>query len=356
MNRSLLKKYLCNSCTDEELESVVEWLKSHKGSIEGKSMLHELWEELTDEGDFHDIDFSQLLDTIHHNINLSETRLLIDESGQNLIKGRRIGSLLKVITRAAAVLFLPLAGVLAWHLSQNASAEQNLSYNESFSSVDAITKVILPDGTKVWLNHSSSIKYPAVFNGKSRDVELNGEAYFEVTHNPKIPFVVNVGDLQVCAHGTTFNIYGYTEDERIETSLIEGNVEIKKKNIDGTTISYQMKPLDRFIYSKSDKKITSSKCEFKNYAWKDGKLVFKNASIDEVVKKLSRWYNVDISLKDSILNNFTYTATINQETLPQVLELISLATPVNYSITQRDKLSNGDFTKRKVVLSYRNNK
>ena len=106
----------------------------------------------------------------------------------------------------------------------------NQAYNEVFSSVDAITKVTLPDGSNVWLNHSSTLKYPAMFQGDSRTVELTGEGYFEVAHNPKIPFIVKAGEIQVVAHGTTFNIMAYPDEDRIETSLINGSVELQRLN------------------------------------------------------------------------------------------------------------------------------
>jgi transmembrane sensor len=239
---------------------------------------------------------------------------------------------------------------------KNVQASVNIAYNEVTSSVDAITKVTLPDGSSVWLNHASSLKYPPMFQGDSRTVELTGEGYFEVTHNPKIPFIVKAGEIQIKALGTTFNIMAYPDEERIETSLINGRVELLRIGPEGKTIRMlKMEPNDLAIFDKNNNDIhTRTIIDDRYFSWKDGKLVFNKEPVGEVVKKLSRWFNVDIQVKDPELLNLTYTATFVHETLPQVMELITLVSPVSYSISKREELSNGTFTKRKIILSYRN--
>ena len=231
------------------------------------------------------------------------------------------------------------------------------SYNEVFSSVDAITKITLPDGSNVWLNHSSSLKYPSLFQDNTRHVELKGEGYFEVVANAKKPFIVTSGEIQIKALGTAFNIMAYPDEDKIETSLIKGKVELQRKEPDGEVITLlKMKPTDLAVFQKNNKKISIRTINDDRYfSWKDGKLVFEKEPMGDVVKKLSRWFNVDIQIKDPALHELTYTATFVHETLPQVMELISLVSPVSYSITERKEISPGTFTKRKIILIYRNN-
>jgi len=231
----------------------------------------------------------------------------------------------------------------------------SLTYNEVYASVDAITKVILPDGTNVWLNHSSSLRYPATFQGKFRNVELVGEGYFEVAHNSRIPFIVNTGDLQIEALGTTFNVMAYPDENRIETSLINGIVEIKKFGKDRKIENiYKMKPTDLTIYDKNSKEVFIKTINDDRYfSWKDGKLVFTSEPMEEVVKKLSRWFNVDIQIKDHELKDLTLTATFVNETLPQVMELLTFVSPVSYTISDRKEINDGTFSRSKVILSYR---
>jgi len=208
----------------------------------------------------------------------------------------------------------------------------------------------------VWLNHSSSLKYPAMFYGNTRSVELNGEGYFEVAHNPKIPFIVMAGEIEIKALGTAFNVMAYPDEDRIEISLINGCVELQWTGPDGKPIpKLKMKPTDMAIFKKSKKEISSRTISDDRYfSWKDGKLVFNKEPIGEIVKKLSRWFNVDIQIKDPELLELTYTATFVNETLPQVMELMTLVSPVSYSISNREEISTGTFTRRKVILSYRN--
>jgi ferric-dicitrate binding protein FerR (iron transport regulator) len=360
MNKELLKKYCCNCCTEEEISSVLTWFEGSAGSCEGKSLLFKIWEEVSDEDSNPDVNFDLLLDRIHHEVNLAQSKKLLEIADQNLIKYKRRENLFKILMRAAAILLLPALGFglfmsVKYKSVRYGQTSVNQAYNEVFASVDAITKVTLPDGSSVWLNHSSSLKYPAMFHGNARSVELNGEGYFEVAHNPKIPFIVKAGEIQIKALGTAFNIMAYPDEDRIETSLINGQVEMQRTESDGKIITMlKMKPTDLAIFHKSHNEISIRTIDDDRYfSWIDEKLVFNEEPIGEVVKKLSRWFNVDIQIKDPELLELTYTATFVHETLPQVMELMTLVSPVSYSISDREKLSSGAFTKRKIILSYR---
>jgi ferric-dicitrate binding protein FerR (iron transport regulator) len=361
MNKELLEKYCNNACMAEELSSVLEWFEGSVRTPEGKALLFKIWEELPDEESDLKINFDFILDKIHHKVNMAQSKKLLEEANQNLIRYRRKEYFIKILTRVAAILMLPafsfgLYMSLKYQSAMHGQISVNQAYNEVYSSVDAITKVTLPDGSNVWLNHRSTLKYPAMFHGDSRTVELTGEGYFEVTHNPKIPFIVKAGEIQVLAHGTIFNILAYPDEDKIETSLINGSVELQRLNADRKIVSLlKMKPSDLAIYQKIDKEIiTRTIVDERYYSWKDGKLIFKKEPMGEVAKKLSRWFNVDIQVQDPELLELTYTATFVHETLPQVMELLTLVTPINYSISNRKEISEGIFTKRKIILSYRN--
>jgi len=362
MEKELLEKYCNNRCTDGELVTVMNWFEQKAATSEGKSLLLRMWEELSDEDKTNITDYDLILDRIHHKVNLSRSNNLLLVADQDPVKYKKRKAFLNILTRIAAVLMLPVLGLSIYLTFKNINiikdqSDINMSYNEVFSSVDAITKVTLPDGSDVWLNHSSTLKYPALFKGKSRTVELSGEGFFVVTKNPKTPFVVKTGGIEVLALGTTFNILAYPDEDKVETSLIEGIVNLQRLNQSGKIVSLaKMKPTDLVTYHKDNAGVsTRTITDDRYFSWKEGKLIFNEEPMGEVVKKLSRWFNVEFQIKDPKLLDLTFTGTFSNETLPQVMELFAMISPVNYSISNRNEKSDGTFSKRKIVLSYRKN-
>jgi transmembrane sensor len=360
MDQNLLERYFNNSCSNEELSRVVEWFKNSAKTQEGKELLFRLWEEMPDKEEEHLTNFDHILDKIHHDVNLIQAQDLLILSEENISKYRKKERFIMYLSKVAAIFLIPVLLFsiyisYKYHSSLHVQTNTSKAYNEVFSSVDAITKVALPDGSNVWLNHSSTLKFPATFEGDSRTVELKGEGYFEVAHHPDIPFVVKVGEINVVARGTTFNILAYPEEDRIETSLIKGKVDVQKRGSDGQIVPLiEMKPNDLAIYQKTIKKIsTQTICDDRNFAWKEGKLIFNKAPMGDVVKRLSRWFNVDIQISDPKILELSYTATFKNETLPQVMELLSMVSPISYSISNRKEMGDGNFTKRKVTLKYK---
>ena len=358
MDQEVLKKYFNNRCTEEELISVLIWFKETAKTPEGKNLLSSMWEELSGSVEDSGPDYELLLDKIHHKINISQTTQLLEISDHDIRKFKRRHYLTNIFRNVAAILLLPAIGFGLFMSFKFFSAKEDqnslsLVYNEVFSSLDAITKVTLPDGSNVWLNHSSSFRYPASFQGYTRNVELKGEGYFEVAHNPKIPFIVKTGEIQVKASGTTFDILAYPEEDRIETSLIEGSVELQKTEMDGTIVNLlEMKPADLVVFNKISKEIsTRTVSDDRYFSWKAGKLVFNREPMGEVVKKLSRWFNVEIQIKDPELFELTYTATFINESLPQVMELIAMVTPVKYSIIKQKRNKSRSFQQKNCCIA-----
>lgn len=345
MDKVLLKKYIQNCCSKDELVRVLSWFENADTS-EGKS-LYEMWEEMeldSSEG----IDYDLMLNRIHEKINPDNR----NAEKNNVISLRT--RFLRILRNTAAIMLLPLAAATFYmtHKYNSVVELQNSpAFNEVFSSVDAITKVALPDGSVVWLNHSSSLRYPATFRNDSRTVELTGEGFFEVAHNPESPFIVSASGLDIIAVGTTFNVLAYPDESKIETSLLNGKVILQRKSVDGELEEMEMKPSEMVVYCKGEEEFQKHNISDDRYfSWKDGRIVFNEEPMDEVVKKLSRWFNVEITVQDQELNELTFTGTFINETLYEVMELITLITPADYSISSRHETGQGTFSKRKVTL------
>lgn len=358
MNRELLDKYLNNRCTENELQEVLAWFESSGDREEAREYFRQFWDSIKDDTSSYETDYNKILDAVHHRISMLKSEaspipeLSIGKPGLR-------EAFIRHFRNAAAILLIPVLGLSIYFFSMYNSVRSERSasgksFNEVFSSVDAITKVVLPDSSVVWLNHSSSLRYPVEFGRKNRNVELKGEGYFEVASNPEKPFVVKADNINVVALGTTFNIMAYPGDNRIETSLIEGRVELQvTSDMQGSRV-LEMNPEDMIVYARDNGEVTRLTIKDDRYfSWKEGKLVFTAEPMSEVVKKLNRWFNADIKIHDPQVGELTLTATFINESLTQVLELISMVSPVEYTVSDRGISSNGTFTRREVTISYR---
>ncbi|WP_071147204.1 FecR family protein [Bacteroides ihuae] len=234
-----------------------------------------------------------------------------------------------ILAYAAAI---ALICVLSWSVYQYTKPVEILT-----TSTLAETKSIqLPDGSKVVLNHFSSLTYPKEFSNKDRIVSLNGEAYFEVSKDKKHPFIVSADAIDVKVLGTHFNVEAYKSNNEIKTTLFEGSVSIKSKDNSSSII---LNPNESAIYNKLKKKIiheTGQKVS-NEIAWQKGLFIFNNLPLKEITRKLSNSFGVTIQIPDQSLQNYRLTARFNnEESLEQILKLLQTAGEFNYS--QDDKL------------------
>ncbi|NOX85490.1 MAG: FecR family protein [Chlorobi bacterium] len=204
----------------------------------------------------------------------------------------------------------------------------NITYNEIYTPMSAQTRFLLPDSTVVWLNSASTLRYPLSFTGKTREVILTGEGYFDVVKNPKKPFVVQTKKINVIAYGTSFDVMAYPDDPKVAATLVKGKIKVVKKN---TGKYFDLKPSSQAVLDTVTGKMTVSKVETRFYtSWKDGKLIFKSEPMEIVVHKLERWFNCKIHIQNDQLKKYKYTGTIEMETLREVMELIKITTPIKY--------------------------
>lgn len=183
-------------------------------------------------------------------------------------------------------------------------------------------QLVLPDGSKIWLNAASSIKFPTRFMGKERTVFLQGEAYFEVAKNKQMPFYVKLdNDIAVEVTGTHFNIMAYNDEMEIKTTLEEGSVKVTHKN---STVL--LSPSRQAIIKKGDESLTVSNADVaKELAWKNGMIEFDGEALPYILRQLSRWYDVNINFENGIPKGTYKGAIRRQAPLSGVLEILKLA-------------------------------
>lgn len=260
--------------------------------------------------------------------------------------------------RIAAILILPLAiGVLVWMYIQkplrNVSPNEP-NFNEVFAAFGTRSALKLADGTQVWLNSGSSLMYPDRFRSKDRQVFLTGEAYFEVESDKAKPFIVNTPAFSVVATGTKFNILDYSNNPVASVTLVDGEVVVKEsdKIINPGLIS-DLDVNQHLKYNKeTGKKEVNIGDTYKYISWKDGKLIFRDEPMSEVVKKISQIFNVDIIIKDESLKDYRYWATFQEESLEEILKLLSYSSPISYNELSRQPLPDGSFPRKRILLYY----
>ncbi|WP_170831169.1 FecR family protein [Arachidicoccus rhizosphaerae] len=199
-------------------------------------------------------------------------------------------------------------------------------YNDITTSRGQQWSLTLPDGTKVWLNAVSSIHYPLAFNGKDRIVSIKGEAYFEVVHNESQPFKVQVGNTMIEDIGTEFNINAYDDEASIKTTLLNGSVKVSAGSGSHVLIPGEQAETDNSHIIKISKVNTENVT-----GWVNGEMIFDNEMLEEVMKKVSRWYDIDVTYSGKIPNR-KFTGSISRKlNLSEFLKLLEFEN-VDYKI------------------------
>jgi ferric-dicitrate binding protein FerR (iron transport regulator) len=226
---------------------------------------------------------------------------------------------------------------IVYDASSGAKNHGPVVYNTLTTPRGGQYQLILPDGSKVWLNASSSIHFPTAFTGNQRDVELTGEAYFEIAKNKRKPFHVNVKGMQVEVLGTHFNVNAYGDENDIKTTLLEGLVKVKKAaspNSVAQTVLIQ--PGEQANLAKDGSLKINRRPDLEEVvAWKEGNFEFTNASIPAIMRQVSRWYNVEVAYEGAIPRR-QFTGKISRSVnLNQLIGMLQY-TGVNMKIQDKE--------------------
>ncbi len=189
-------------------------------------------------------------------------------------------------------------------------------------------QVILPDGSKVWLNAASSLRFPAAFVDKERRVDVTGEAYFEIAKNAAMPFVVSVGGAEVQVLGTHFNIMAYDDEATMKTTLLEGSIKFVKGNT-----SHLLKPGQQSQLTPTGSVNVASGVDMAHVmAWKNGLFHFEDADIQTFMRQLSRWYDVEVVYQNKNNNDQFVLEMPRSSKLSDVLKVLELTGDIRFGI------------------------
>lgn len=334
MDSQLLERFFRGECTSEEVEQVLNWFREQNLSSTKEEELYAIWKETEKEKPSPRVDYNsqEILEAIHQRIGRGHTAPVSYQQ-----KRLRVSGSWAYASRIAAILIIPF--FFSWlyvTFYQPAPAVQPPSIVTVEAPAGVKVTKILPDSSRVILNARSTITYVAGFREDVREVNLTGEAFFEVAKDSLRPFTVHSGNLSTTALGTSFNI-NYRPGKAItEVSLATGKVEV----LDNTIALTRLEPGERLHYDRDRATFRTDHYDtLETLAWKDETLYFREANIEDVIRKLEDWYGVEITLEGKVEKAknqaWTYTGMYKNQNLANVLAGISYVKGFTYEINQK---------------------
>lgn len=367
MNRDkiwqLFSRKLANEASAEELYELQQLLEDNPTLFHEMEAIEELWNSETED----DIDYLEATYHLHYEKmkklgiepkHIDEPELQSEQLSSSFYRTKRK----KTITMFS----LFAVAVIAFFFIVKPTAEQpalagdvSATPKEVATKNGVSTKMILPDGSTVWLNAGSKLDYTRIGTSGNREVQLTGEAFFDVVKNPDRPFIIHTSKIDVKVLGTKFNVKAYPEDKTVETSLVQGSVEVFVKNRPGE--KYLLKPNQKLVLlnnaetdvlpkatlNRSPKLpiIAIDHLTYRNNdtvavetSWMQNKLVFEDEAFAEVARKMERWYDVRIQFRNRSLEEELLTGDFRKETLKQALEALRITTDFRYKIEDKTVL------------------
>ena len=385
----LLQQYAANNCTKQEVLELFQAIKDAQDDEALETSLHHVWQNINESDSFPDLDREKLFSNIMSAAPPVTKRLsivwiktaaaaaiVIIVTGWILYAWLHTGKKPEQIIVAArnnfkndvapggnkAILTLSDGSTIILDSAHNGSLAQQgatsvnklnngqleykaiaggqsaaVTYNTLVVPRGGQYQVILPDGTKVWLNAASSLKYPTLFTGNERQVVLSGEAYFEVAHSKKVPFIVDITPEQgrkggrVEVLGTHFNIMAYPDEEGIKTTLLEGKVKVSQSATANGQEAILQPRQQAVLNNSSDVKVIDNINTDEVVAWKNGLFDFRSADIHAVMRQLSRWYNIDINYSAEAKDRF-YAKIPRDTRLSDVLQALTMTGKIHFEV------------------------
>ncbi len=315
IDTELILKYISGLASDDEKNHVLDWIEQNDENKKLYSQLKNYWV----------LEGLKSLDTAK---DATEPETNAEKKKFKFYTG------LREIYRIAAVLIIAVSLFGAYMLFNNKEKKEDKQVMATFEYIvnTGVKGIVnLPDGSKIWLNSSSSIKCPEKFNLDKREIEIEGEGYFEVVSDKNWPMYVKTSKgYTVKVTGTSFNLSSYSNDNKLVVTLISGKISLLHKDNKKEII---MNPADEIVIPDRENPtlVKNANIEY-NTAWKEGYLLFDDSPMDEVIKKMERWYGVKFTINDESILNYRFTANFKSESITQVLEILRLSSNIRYKI------------------------
>lgn len=327
------QQLLSDNLTKEEKDDLWVKIQSTYKDEELELLMREYWQSLEKKEIISDeIQFDTLKNQILSRI--QKSKISSDKTSRPFLPNWK-----NMMMRVAAMLFIPLllgSLFVIYRMETRFDKMASSTMQQVIASPGSRVHLFLPDQTEVWLNSGSMLEFPTDLNKQSqRKVKLYGQGYFNVSRDPQHPFLVETESLNIRVLGTSFDVSNYANDCKFSSTLEHGSIVLL--NSCGKEIR-QLEPGQRAVLNKETKELFVETVDTKlTTSWKDGKLIFRNTSLIEVTKQMERWFNCKINVDPELIDlNILYTATIQDETLGEVLKMIEISTSVKTKIEKRE--------------------
>ncbi len=345
--------YYSNQLTQSQVEELLAWVSENEDNMNYFREIGIVWYN------------SSQLSRKESDANKAWKNLLdkIEDNGKRPIPKPEVKIPRSVLYQlAATVLLLAALGIGSIFVFRLPKQKSDIAYFEALAPKGSRSCITLSDGSTVWLNSGTKLRYQRNFGLGGREIYLEGEAYFEVAENKQIPFIVKTTDISITATGTAFNVKAYNDENTVETTLENGEVRIDALNTsrfkpESTPIF--LKPNQKAVFIKSTKNLSINNPRQKKQltgndpgvkiksiplkidtlidtklatSWKDSRWIFKSEKLLNLVPILERRYDITITFRDSVLNSYKFTGILKEESLEQVLKAICIAAPIRFEI------------------------
>jgi ferric-dicitrate binding protein FerR (iron transport regulator) len=328
IDESVLLRYFTNALNVQEQEVVEQWVNH---SQENKALAEEIY-------------YIYFISEASRYKNSLDPQMALERIKQVNIRPKT--TFWSWAQRIAAILFIPLLIGTIFHFTR----QETVQYMETHVSPGMICAVDLPDGSKVWLNSDSYLKYPRTFSGKTRNVYLKGEAYFSVKKDKK-RFIVETEGVSAEVLGTEFNMDAYPNCPFISTTLVNGSIILNYKGAGKAEQSFAMVPEQKVVYNKKKMSLSQKKTYVPNVvAWREGKIILRDTPLEDVLWILSKRYNVDFNVEQESFKDYSFTGTFSDQQLSVILDHFNVASHIRYRTEDPEMTSCGEMKKPQITL------
>lgn len=355
----LLSRYIEKKCSPEEKKRLYEIMASSSSDEDLTEILSKQLNEFREtESEGNTVDFNRIFNELMDEINLRKNEDSDEIILRKGVKTRKI--IMRAASMAAIFCIAFFSGTLfSRYNNQEVAGKPSVPlFTVVRAPLGAKSELKLADGTEIILNAGSSIKYDSDYNTFNRDLSLEGEAYFKVARNTSLPLVVNAGNIHIKATGTEFNVKAYSDEDIIETTLVNGEVQISQDDEGNETNQILvLEPNQKAIYARlsdrlilekikeiepaavkpaksiTDKLLVSPKTDVEQVtAWTKNKLILKSENLESLCTKLQRKYDMKFVFMDDEIKKNRVTGTLLDETFQQVMDAIMLTVPIEYKL------------------------